>query len=91
MEPPSLLIETEAPLVTYERESDETMSEALVSACSIAGINVFEEEATLEDQFGADSLNSIDWRSNSSVVLTFTLWGHCAVLSSESVRIYTLS
>lgn len=91
MKPPSLMIETTTPLVTYERENDETMSEALVSAYSAAGIDVFEEEDTLEDHFDADSLNSIDWRSNSSVLLTFSLWDYCAVLTSESVRIYTPS
>jgi hypothetical protein len=92
MESPSLLIETtKAPIVTCERESDEAMSVALVRACSAAGIDVFEKEDTLADQFDADSLDSIDWQSNNSVLLAFTLWGHRAVLTSESVRIYTPS
>jgi PAS domain S-box-containing protein len=76
-------------LVTYSRDDDESMSEAILQAFFALDIDVFDMETTLQDWINTDPLDGFDWDSTHPLTITTRLWGYSVELTADDVRIYT--
>jgi PAS domain S-box-containing protein len=75
-------------MVTYTRDADESMSQAILNSFFAINIDVFEKNKTLVDQIETDALNGFDWGSNPPHILMTRLWGYRVEVSSDEVRIF---
>ncbi|WP_338739566.1 hypothetical protein [Haloplanus salilacus] len=78
-------------LVAYSPSSDEEMCEAVVNSFLAAGIDVSEKPTQLVDWINADVFDDLQWSANRPLRLGARIWGHRVVITSEEIRIYTLS
>lgn len=76
-------------LVTYSRDADELMSEAILQAFFALDIDIFAMDRTLQDWIDADLLDGVDWHSARPLTITTRLWGYSVELTADDVRIYT--
>lgn len=76
-------------LVTYSRDEDEAMSEAILQAFFAVDIDPFGMDRTLEDVIDTDLLDGFDWHASRPVSIATRIWGYFVELTAEDVRIYT--
>ena len=76
------------PLVTYSRDADELMSEAILQAFLALNIDIFDMETTLRDWINTDPLDGFDWDAARPLTITTRVWGYCVELTADDVRIY---
>jgi len=76
-------------LVTYTRDTDEPMSQAILRTFCALNVDIFQKDDTLEEQIDSVALNGFDWRPDCPHRITTRLWGYRVVVSSEEVRIYS--
>lgn len=75
-------------LVTYSRDADELMSEAILNAFFSLDIDIFEMDRTLQDWIDTDLLDGFDWHSARPLTIATRLWGYAVELTADDVRIY---
>ncbi|MFD1648009.1 PAS domain-containing protein [Haloarchaeobius litoreus] len=76
-------------LVTYSRDADEPMSEAILNAFLALDIDIYEMDRTLQDWVDTDLLDGFDWHSARPLTIRTRLWGYSVELTVDAVRIYT--
>lgn len=75
-------------LVRYSIDSGETVSEAIVCAFAILGVDVFERETRLQDWVDVGALEGFAWESARALYVSTQIWDHQVVVTADDVRIY---
>lgn len=75
-------------LVSYKRDTDESITMAVLCAFYACNIDVFDQDSTLEDWISTDALEGFAWNSDCPHVITTRLWGYPVVISTNEVRIF---
>lgn len=92
MVPLPLLDEGELDLVVvYAVDTDEKMTQAIVSAFQAADVDAFEESTRLVDWVDPDVLEKLRWCPDQPLYLYTHIWDHEVVVRSDEIRIYSPS
>lgn len=78
-------------VVVYSVDTDERMTEAIVSAFRAVEVDAFEESTRLVDWVDPDVLEKLRWSPDQPLYLYTRIWDHDVVVKPDEVRIYSTS